>query len=53
MNGNGFSKLAKALSKNNQVILYDHRDTGKSTHYVHYGWLDNPAVYLTEVTNFC
>lgn len=31
MNSNGFVDLAKHLSNNNQVILYDQRGTGKST----------------------
>jgi proline iminopeptidase len=31
MNSDGFVELAKALSKNNQIIIYDQRGTGKST----------------------
>ncbi len=30
MNSDGFENLAKALSKNNQTIIYDQRGTGKS-----------------------
>src|SRR5450432_3172955 len=31
MNSDGFVELAKALSKNNETIIYDQRGTGKST----------------------